>query len=127
MFMAKYYTIPIQKEMVAAKSTLPISTRNATIICRKLNHMKFENAKKLLEGLSKEKVDLDGRYYTKTSGELLLLLNSAESNARAQGKEPEKMTLMISAHKGRTMLRGRRRRNFGLRMKLTNVHAILKP
>jgi ribosomal protein L22 len=121
------YTIPVDKNSACASSTLPISTLNAVIVCRTLNRKKFEKAKKIVSELLKKRISIKGKYYTKTVREISKVLKQLENNAKAKGLEPENMTLYISAHKGPTMHRARRRwRKFGTRLKITHIQAILK-
>ncbi len=118
--------MPVSKEMAFARSSLRISTKHAIKVCRFINRKKFSDAKKALENLLKEKVSIDGKYYTKTAREILKLLNSVESNARAKDLSPEEMLVYISAHRGTTLLRSRRRRKHGIRLKSSQIQVILK-
>ncbi len=121
------YTIPIDKNSACASATLSISTLNATKVCRVLNRKNFENAKKMIEDLIKRKISIKGKYYTKTAKEILKVLEQVENNAKVKGLEPQKMILYISAHKGPTLHRARRRwRKFGTRLKVTHIQAVLK-
>jgi len=119
------YTIPT-KDGVSARSSLPVSTSKATIICRAINRKTLDEAKRILNDIYTGKKSLRGKYYTKVVKEILDLLNIVEANARQQGKDPEKMIIYISAHKGPTLLRARRKRDFGLRLKMSHVHVVLK-
>ena len=68
------YTFPITKDMVKARSTLSISRKHATIVCKKINRKTYKNAREIVEGLAYEKKSIEGKYYTKTSTELLKFL-----------------------------------------------------
>lgn len=117
----------IEKEMVSARGSLPISFLHAHTISKLINRKKFGKAKEFLSNLVDEKTSIRGRYYTSTSKNLLELLNSAESNAVARNIDPFEMQLLISVHKGPTLYRGRRKREFGLKLKRANVQVVLKP
>jgi len=113
------------KEKVRALGTFSISSENAIIVCKVLNRKKFSDAKKLLENIVNKKDSIKGRYFTKTSTEILKLLNQLESNARAQNVDASSLNLFISAHKGPTMYRGRRDRRHGIQLKLAHIQAVL--
>ena len=109
-----------------ASGTFSISPISSVKVCKAINRRKFSYAKKLLEDLLAEKKDLKGKYYTKTSEEILKLLNQLEKNAKNRNVDPENMYLFISAHKGPTLHRARRRwRKFGSRLKIAHVQAVL--
>jgi ribosomal protein L22 len=113
------------KEKVRALGTFSISSENAIIVCKVLNRKKFADAKKLLENIVNKEDSIKGRYYTKTSIEILKLLNQLESNARAQNVDASSLNLFISAHKGSTMYRGRRDRRHGIQLKSAHIQAVL--
>ncbi len=120
------YAIPRSKETTRASGTFSISTENSVKVCKAISRKKLPAAKKMLEGLITEKSDLNGKHYTRISKELLGLLNQAEKNARSKNLDSDSLFLFISAHRGPTMHRGRRRwRKFGSRMKITHVQAVL--
>jgi len=121
------YTVPIKEKMICASSTLPISTLNAVKVCRFLNGKKFSDAKKISNNILNGKVSIKGRYYTKTVEEIFKLLKQLESNAKTKNLDPDSMTLLISAHKGPTLHRLRRRRpKFGSKLKMSHLQAVLK-
>jgi len=113
------------KEKVRALGTFSISSENSIIVCKVLNRKKFADAKKLLENIVNKKDSIKGRYFTKTSIEILKLLNQLESNARAQNVDASSLNLFISAHKGSTMYRGRRDRRHGIQLKSAHIQAVL--
>jgi ribosomal protein L22 len=113
------------KEKARAMSSLSISTANAAIVCKAINRKKFSDAKKLLENLINEKDSIKHRYYTKTSKELLKLLNQLESNAKVLNVDAAPLNLFISSHRGPTMYRSKRDRRHGVQMKMTHVQAVL--
>jgi ribosomal protein L22 len=113
------------KEKVRALGTFSISSINATKVCKQLNRKKFSDAKKFLEGLIDEKHSIRGKYFTKTSKEILKLLNQLESNAKAQNVDTSSLNLFISAHKGATMYRSKRDRRHGVQLKSAHIQAVL--
>ena len=124
------YTFPVTKDMVTASTSIRVSTKSSERICKILNKKNFKEAKDIIEKIFNKKRTVSGKkndkYYTKTTGEILKFIKSLESNANDRGFMPDEMTLMISAHQGRKMLRGRRKRSFGLLLKSTYLHGILK-
>jgi len=115
-----------QKGKVCASGTFSISELNAAKVCKSINRKKFVDAKKTLENLLNEKISLRGKYFTKTANEILKLLNQLESNARNKKLDSDSLFLFISAHKGPTMRRARRRwGKFGSRLKICHIQAVL--
>ena len=120
------YTFPITKEMVHARRRLNVSLKATTTICRKINRKRFKNALDFVEDLANEKKSIDGKYYTKSANELFKFLKILRSNADVKGVDPIDLTLFVSVHRGPTLYRSRRKRRFGIRLKVCNVQAVLK-
>ncbi|MCD6478199.1 MAG: hypothetical protein J7K87_04315 [Candidatus Aenigmarchaeota archaeon] len=114
-----------ENEVKAAGMNLPISTKNSVIVCRKLNNMKLDKAKKFLQDMIDGKRDINKKHYTKTAQNILELLELAEKNAKYKGLKNLKIKT-ISAERGPTRYRLKRRRSFGSRMKITHVKVVLK-
>jgi len=105
---------------------LRISFKNAAEVCKKLNKKKLVEAKKFLTDVVNQKSAIKRKYYSKTSEEILDVLKQLEFNARKKELDADNMFLFISAHRGPTMHRARRRwRKFGSRMKSCHVQAVL--
>jgi ribosomal protein L22 len=120
------YTFPVTEKMVCAESTFSISQLNAVKVCRVLNRKKFVDAKNLLDEIIKEEKSIKGKHYTKTAKEIFKLLEQLESNAKSRNIDSDSMILFISAHRGPTMHRMRRRRpKFGSRLKISHIKAVL--
>jgi len=114
------------KGKACASGTLSISPLNSVKVCRKINRKKFVDAKKTLEELLNKKTSLDGKYFTKTSKEILKLLNQLENNAKNKNLDVNTLFLFISASKGPTMHRARRiSQKFGSRLKMCHIQAVL--
>ena len=113
------------KEKVRTLGTLSISPINAAKVCKSLNKKKFGDAKKILEKLISKEVSINGKYFTKTSIEILKLLNQLENNAKVMNLDANSLNLFISAHKGPTMYRGKRDRRHGIRLKSAHIQAVL--
>jgi ribosomal protein L22 len=125
------YTMKTTKEMAIASSTLNVSPKHALAICSAINHKNWSTAKTVVQGLAEQtrslEGDLKGKYYSKAASQISGLLDDIASNARHRNMDPEKMQLFISAHQGPRLFRGRRKRKFGMRIKIVHVQAILKP
>ena len=119
------YTFVPKERHAKAYSWLPISTKNAKIICRVIRKKRLARVKRLLADLLAKKRSLRGKYYTKTVFYIKKLLESCEKNAEFKGLDKEKLIVYASAHRGPTLWRPRRHREFGRRMKSTNVEIIL--
>ena len=78
------YALKLKSEKSAKVygSGLDISTKNATIVCKAINNMVLPKAKKYLEDVLAEVATINGRYYTKTTQNILDLLKSAEKKAK---------------------------------------------
>jgi ribosomal protein L22 len=119
------YTISKNKK-ASASSTLRISHKNAAEVCKVLNRKKLAEAKKILTDVLNQDSTIKRKYYSKTTDEILKVLKQLEFNARKKELDADNMFLFISAHRGPTMHRARRRwRKFGSRMKSCHIQAIL--
>lgn len=123
--------MPVTKEMAAAKSTLSVSPKHALAICRAISKKSWKEAKGIVDGLADQSRPLTGRwkgkYYSKAATEISKMLGTLAANARHRNMEPEPAQLLISAHQGPSMYRGRRKRKFGMRIKIVHVQALLRP
>jgi large subunit ribosomal protein L22 len=105
---------------------LRISTKDSTKVCRAVSNTSAAKAMNLLLNLATEKVSLEGKYYTKSVGEMITLLKLAESNAEAKGLDPERMLVHASAHQGFTYQTPRRFKLARRRGKMTNLQIVLE-
>ena len=112
--------------MAAARSTLKISTKDSLMISKRINRRTFPFARKFVEDLLEKKTSVNNKHCKSAATEILALLKSVENNARQKGLDPEEMILRMSVQQGPGMLRGRRKRRFGLKLKMTHVHAVLE-
>ena len=114
------------KGKACASSTFSISLKNAVKVCKALNRKKFADAKKILDGLTNKKVSLKGKYFTKTAKNISKLLAQLENNAKNKKLDSDSLFLFISAHKGPTMHRARRKwGKFGSKLKICHIQAVL--
>jgi len=105
--------------------SIRVSTKNSATVCSAVTGTTLAKAKRMLENLIAQKNSLDGRYYTKISGELLGLLKSAESNADFKGMDADSMVVHASAHKA-FKFRTPRRFKLGRKVRhLTNFQVVL--
>ncbi len=111
--------------VACAKSLEAISPKSAVKVARAINGMNVNKAKQFLNSLMEGSASIHGKFYTSSATSLLNVITSAEMNAGAKGFDIEDLKLNISVHKGPKRLRSRRKRNFGLQLKLANVQVIL--
>ncbi|MBI4167391.1 MAG: hypothetical protein HY515_00390 [Candidatus Aenigmarchaeota archaeon] len=106
---------------------LRISTRHSIEICRAIRGKNLQKAKSMLQRISTRQESLDGKFYTNAVAEMLSLLESAESNAKAKGLDVNKLIVLASATKGFTFTRPRSRRKLsGQTGRMTNVQIMLR-
>ncbi len=105
---------------------LRISTKNSVIVCKAITGMNLQKGKKFLEDLISKRNNLNGRYYTNVTKELLKLVKSAEANAEFKGLDTERLIIHASAHKGFTFMRPRRLKMRRTRRKITNIQIVLQ-
>jgi len=124
--MHKYALNPDPKSSVRVYGrNINVSLKTSQVLCRKITGMNLEKAKGVMEELISEKRSLDGRYYTKTSKEMLSLLKSAESNAEVKGLDTSRLNVQASSHTGFTFMRPRRLKMRRTRRKITNIQVLL--
>jgi len=116
---------PNEKYAKAYGNNLRISAKKATLICRVIRGKKLKTAKRLLNDLSIETRALDGKHYTKTVRDILILLNSCEKNAENINLNTGNLFVHASASKGSAMRRRRRKSDFGSAMKSANIEIYL--
>ena len=80
----------------------------------------------VVENIINEKESLNVKYHTKTAEQIMEVLNSAEANAKAKNFDLNAAELFLSANKGITIHRARRKRDFGSRLKMTNIQVVLR-
>ena len=100
----------LMKAVVAKISNARISLKHSLVLCKKLKGKRLDKAKKFLEDLITQKVNINGKYYTKASKIFLDLLKSSEANATQKGLNSEKLFIkQIKADKGLRFYRPRTR------------------
>ncbi|RLJ04830.1 MAG: hypothetical protein DRP08_00815 [Candidatus Aenigmatarchaeota archaeon] len=120
------YTFKPEKAYARAYGrNIPISTKDAILICKKIRKKSFFKSKKLLEDLKMKKISLGGKYYTKAVTNILKLLESAEKNAEFSELNLDKCVVYASASHGAIVHRRRRASNFGSKLKYTNLEIIV--
>jgi ribosomal protein L22 len=96
------------KVAIAKISNARISLKHSLVLCKELKGKKLEKGKKFLENLIAQKVNIDGKYYTKAAKNFLDLLKTGEANAIQKGLNPEKLFIkQITADKGLRFYRPR--------------------
>ena len=111
----------------ACSQNIRISIKNAKPVCKAVRGLELKRAKKFLEEMLKEKKSINGKYYSKTTQEVLNIISSAEKNAEFKNLDLDKMFILhISALGGTHMRRRRRKSKFGPTIKSTHLEVILK-
>ena len=106
-------------------TSMRISQKSASIVCKAIKNKPLTRAKRLLEDLKAERRSLRGKYYSKAVKNMLMLLNSCEKNAEFKGLDADRLFVHASAHKGANVRRRRRKGAFGSTMKNTNMEILL--
>ena len=110
--------------MARAKVTnVKISLKESVKFCKHIKGMKVSKAKRFLQDLIDQKVNIDGKYYTNIDKTVLKLLKSAEANAKKKGMNESKLWIKnIKADKGMTFILPKSRSKFaGRRGKMTHL------
>lgn len=124
--MLKYAFNPLAKKSVRVYGRgVNVSEKDSKVLCKQINGKNLIKAKALLERLLAQTQNLDGKYYTKATGEMLSLLKSAESNAEFKGLDLERMIVQASVHNGYRFMRPRRFKMRRQQKKVANVQVIL--
>jgi len=127
MLMLKYaLELNPKKSAKAYGRALSISTKHSVIICRAISGMNVVKAKRLLQDMLDGKRNMEGKYYTNVTMEMLNLLKSAEANAEFKGLDTNRLVIFASAHKGFTFYRPRRTKMKRMRKKVTNVQIVVQ-
>ncbi len=104
-----------------------VSVKNAKPVCRAVRGIYLERAKKFLEDVVKQRRNIGGKYYTKSTTEILNLIKSAEKNAEFKNLDLKNVYIAhISALDGTRMLRRRHKNSLGMKLKTANLEIILK-
>ncbi|QQG39865.1 MAG: hypothetical protein HYS81_00440 [Candidatus Aenigmatarchaeota archaeon] len=124
--MVRIVGYPVQigeREAKAAIVYAPVSTRNSRAVCRRINGMPLEAAKKYLGSLLDESANINGRHHTFAAEQILVLLESAQKNAEFRGLGKTRIRTII-AEEARRMIR--RKRKGGRQFKLTHLKVVLQ-
>jgi ribosomal protein L22 len=105
---------------------LRISRKNSTEVCRAISGKPLPKAMALVQRLVDGKQNLDGKFYTAASSEILDLLKSAQANTESKGLDAERMLVRASAHQGFRFYRPRRFKMRRQRRKVTNIQIVLQ-
>jgi large subunit ribosomal protein L22 len=111
-----------------AKTTARISLKHSVILCKRIKGAKLNRAKKFLQNLIDKKENIDGKYYTKASKQILNLLEDAGTNAKQKGMDEDKLFVKTAkADKGFTFVLPKTRAKFrGRRGKVTNLTVVVE-
>ncbi len=80
-----------KKTAIAKRPNARISVKDAILIFKKIRNKKLEKSKSFLQDLIDKKKNIDGKYYTGATKEILSLLKDVEANAEAKGMDLERL------------------------------------
>lgn len=113
-------------EAYAKLANARVSLKNSVRVCKEIKGKDVESAKRFLEMMINEKINLDGKYYTKICKTLLQLLNSAEANAKNKNMNVERLFIKeAKANKGVRFYRVGRIKRGIRRSKSTHLEIVL--
>ena len=125
--MLKYAINPKANKSVKVHGrNIRVSTKHSAIVCKAISGTTLEKAHRMLESVIAARTSINGKYFTKTSSELLLLLGSAKSNAEFKGFDAERMMVHASAHRGFSYSTPRRFKLARRQGRMTNLQIVLE-
>lgn len=81
----------MKKTATAMRPTARVSLKDSVKIFKNMRNKSVEKVKKLLNDLINQKRDIEGKYYTGASKEILGLIEEAEANADSLGLDRERL------------------------------------
>lgn len=81
----------MSKIVTASRPLARVSKKDAVVIFKRLKNKSTEKAKKFLNNLIEMKQDINGKYYTGASKEILNLVKEAENNAESLDLDRDKL------------------------------------
>ncbi len=79
------------KAAVAKETNAIVSLKSSRKLLKEIKGKKVDRAKKFLEGLISQKINVDGQYHTKAAKKLLEIVESAEANAKKKTLNVERL------------------------------------
>ncbi len=111
----------------ACSHNLRISVKNAKFVCKAVRGTGLKGTKKFLSDVLKTKKGISGKYYSKTTKEILNIIENGEKNAEFKNLDLDNTYIIhIAALEGTTMHRRRRKNKFGSKIKSAHLEIILK-
>ncbi len=81
------------KTVSASRPNARVSLKDSVVIFKKIRNKPVKKVKMLLNDLINRERDLNGKYYTGASKEILSLIEEAENNAELLGLDRERLFL----------------------------------
>jgi ribosomal protein L22 len=81
------------KTATASRPMARISLKDSVLILKNIRNKPVNKVKAFLKDLIDEKKDIQGKYYTGASKEILSIIEEAETNAESLGLDTEKLFL----------------------------------
>lgn len=79
------------KTVSASRPNARVSLKDSVVIFKKIRNKPVKKVKMLLNDMINRKRDLNGKYYSGASKEILSLIEEAEGNAESLGLDTEKL------------------------------------
>src|SRR3989304_1391480 len=79
------------KTVTASRPNARVSLKDSVMLMKQIKNKPVSKAKTYLDSLISKKRNIDGRYYTLLSKEILGLIKDGEANAEALGLDAEKL------------------------------------
>lgn len=80
-----------EKTAIASRPLARVSLKDSNVLFSHIRNKPTRKAKNLLNELLAEKRNIEGRYFTKASEEMLRLIEDCEANAEAKGLDTERL------------------------------------
>lgn len=94
-----------KKTAISKKFNARISIKDAVLILKKIRNKKLEKAKSFLQDLIDKKKNINKKYYTSASKEILSLLKDVEANAENANMDTDRLFIKrINASKAFTFI-----------------------
>ena len=116
-----------EKIAVSTRPLAKVSLKDSVVLFKNIKNKPVNKAKTLLNELLSEKKDIEGRYFTKASEQILELIEDCEANAELKGLDKDRLFIRFGQAnksfgfilpKSRYPHRGRKAKICSLRLEL---------
>jgi ribosomal protein L22 len=116
------------KIVTASRPLAHVSKKDAVVVFKQINKKSTKKAKMFLNNLIDQKIDIDGKYYTGATKEILKLVEEVENNAESLDLDKEKLFIKeaLANQTFKFMLPKSRWSHRGKKAKLCNLKLTVK-